>query len=86
MDKERMQKISGTITDMQRFSNQVGEAMETVAVVSEKNAETIGQVNSATQQVSTQLGDLATLAQLLEQMSKGEQELLAKFILSENAN
>ena len=86
MDKERMQKIAGTIMDMQRFSNQVGEAMETVAVVSEKNAETIGQVNSATQQVSTQLGDLATLAQLLEQMSKGEQELLAKFILSENAN
>ncbi len=86
MDKERMQKISGTITDMQRFSNEVGEAMQTVAVVSEKNTETVGQVNSATQQVSTQLGDLATLAQLLEEMSKGEQELLAKFNLSGNAN
>jgi methyl-accepting chemotaxis protein len=86
MDKERMQKIAGTIMDMQRFSNQVGEAMETVAVVSEKNAETVGQVNTATQQVSTQLGDLATLAQLLEQMSRGEQQLLAKFNLSGNAN
>jgi methyl-accepting chemotaxis protein len=84
VDKERMQKISGTITEMQHSSNQVGEAMETVAVVSKTNAETVEQVNNATQQVSTQLGDLATLAKLLEQMSKGEQELLVKFNLSTN--
>ena len=67
---------------MQQFSYQVGETMGSVASVSEKNTETVEQVNSATQQVSAQLKEVATLAKLLEQMSKGEQQLLAKFNVS----
>jgi len=81
-DRERMQKIAGAITEMQRFSYQVGETMGSVALVSEKNTKTVEQVNNATQQVSTQLKEVTTLAKLLEQMSKGEQQLLAKFNIS----
>ena len=81
-DRERMEKIAGAITEMQRFSYQVGETMGSVALVSKKNTETVEQVNSATQQVSAQLKEVATLAKLLEQMSKGEQQLLAKFNVS----
>jgi methyl-accepting chemotaxis protein len=81
-DRDRMQKIAGAITEMQRSSYQVGETMGSVALVSEKNTKTVEQVNSATQQVSAQLKEVAALAKLLEQMSKGEQQLLVKFNVS----
>ena len=81
-DKDRMQKIAGAITEMQQSSYQVGETMGSVALVSEKNTKTVEQVNNATQQVSGQLKEVAALAKLLEQMSKGEQQLLAKFNVS----
>ncbi len=84
IDKQRIHKIASSISDMEKFSRQVGESMENVAVLSEENAGRVEEVNSATNEMSAQLKGVAELAKLLEDMAEGEQQLLAKFNLSED--
>jgi len=84
IDKQRIHKIASSITDMEKFSRQVGESMENVAVLSEENANRVEEANTATNEMSSQLKGVAELAKLLENMAEGEQQLLAKFNLSDD--
>ncbi|MBN1781095.1 substrate-binding domain-containing protein [bacterium] len=82
VDQNRMQQIAEMIMQMQAYSNQVGEAMEKVADVSNKNVTTVERVNASTQEISRELEDMSELAQNLDNMAVGEQQLLAKFRLN----
>jgi methyl-accepting chemotaxis protein len=78
-DKARLQEIATEIKGMQKFSHQVGTAMGNVSRISEKNMQAAEEVNASTEEMTAQLEDVADLAQSLETMAKGEQQLLAKF-------
>jgi len=78
----RMGKIASAIGEMQRFSHQVGEAMGSVTTVSEKNAQAVEEIHTATEEMNAQFKEVASLARSLENMAQSEQELLAKFIVS----
>ncbi len=84
IDKQRIHKIASSITDMEKFSRQVGDSMENVAVLSEENANRVEEVNTATNEMSSQLKGVAELTKLLENMAEGEKQLLAKFNLSDD--
>ena len=81
-NKSRMNKIAAGIGDMQRLSHQVGAAMENVASVSGRNSQAIEEINVASRQLSDQFGDVAGLAQNLENIAQSQQALLAKFTVS----
>jgi len=78
----RMNKIAGSIVEMQRFSHQVGESMRGVASISEQNTRAVGDVNAATQEMGEQFREVAELARALENLAQSEQKLLAKFNVS----
>ena len=85
IDKQRIQNIARAMIDMQNSSHQVGEAMENVATASEKNMLAVEQVNTLTKDMTGQLNNVTDLAKSLEAMAKGEQQMLAKFSLLEDA-
>ena len=70
------------VVQMQSFSNRVGEAMDKVARVSEKNVKTVEDINESTEAMSLELDEVSELAQSLGNMAIGEQHLLAKFRLN----
>jgi methyl-accepting chemotaxis protein len=84
VDQKRMKTISSSMSAMKNFSDQVGEAMENVALVSEKNNAVVEDVNVSTKEMSTQLKNVSELAKSLENIAQGEQELLSKFTLNES--
>jgi methyl-accepting chemotaxis protein len=84
IDRDRMKKIAEMVVQMQSFSNRVGEAMDKVARVSEKNVRTVEDINESTKAMSQELDEVAELAQALGNMAIGEQLLLAKFRLNIN--
>ncbi len=81
VDQKRMYNIASSMTKMRDFSHQVGEAMGNVSAVSEKNSTVVKEVNVSTQEMSSQLEGVATLAKSLESMARAEQELLVMFNL-----
>ncbi len=81
VDQKRMYNIASSMTKMRDFSHQVGEAMGNVSAVSEKNSSVVREVNVSTQEMSSQLEGVASLAKSLESMAKAEQELLVMFNL-----
>ncbi len=81
-NRARMDKIASAIGEMQKFSHQVGEAMGSVTTVSEKNAQAVEEIHAATEEMGAQFKEVALLARSLENMAQSEQELLAKFIVS----
>ncbi|HDQ46423.1 MAG TPA: hypothetical protein ENN17_13145, partial [bacterium] len=84
VDQKRLQKIATSITEMQKFSHQVGTAMDSVASASEKNAGAVEAVNVSTGEMSDQIKEASTMAQRLERLAQSEQEMLAKFTVSVN--
>ncbi|MBN1894236.1 substrate-binding domain-containing protein [bacterium] len=81
VDQERLRNIAEAMQRMQQFSHDVGLAMDRVASVSSKNTQTVEEVNTATNEMSDQLENVASLSKDLEEMAKGEQDLMAKFTL-----
>jgi methyl-accepting chemotaxis protein len=81
IDQKRITNIDFSISKMKNFSDQVGEAMENVASVGVKNSSGMENVNVSTKEMSVQLESVSSLARSLENMSKAEDELLAKFNL-----
>ncbi|MBN2104246.1 substrate-binding domain-containing protein [bacterium] len=82
VDQSRVKQIAEMVMQMQAYSNQVGEAMEKVASISDKNVKTVEIVNESTKEMSKELDKVSELAQSLENMAVGEQQLLAKFRLN----
>ncbi len=61
--------------------------MRHVAQVSSQNTASLKEIHNTVEILNTQFKDVANSAQLLEQMSRGELDLLAKFTLKpENTN
>ena len=71
------------MAEMQAFSHNVGQTMESVASVSEENAAAIEEVSVATSRMTSQLKEVSQLTDSLSRMSEAEQQLLAKFNLAE---
>ena len=80
-DQNRIQHISEIVNKMKEFSENVHGAMQRLSDISQQNSETVEEVNESTEQMSTQLLDVSDMANLLQYMAKGEQDLLAKFHL-----
>ncbi len=80
--KQRMMNISESLRRMQSFSQRVGEAMESVASVSGKNAAVVEGVGRSTVEMGARMEEVAASARLLEEMAKTEQQLLTRFDLS----
>ncbi len=84
-DQSRLKKIAAAMADMQAFSHQVGQVMESVATVSEENAAAIEEVSASTRAMTSQLREVTGLAESLTKMSEAEQQILAKFSLAEDS-
>lgn len=82
-NQSRLSKIAAAMSEMQAFSHQVGEVMESVATVSEENAASIEEVSASTREMTLQLSEVNKLAESLTKMAEAEQQLLAKFSLTE---
>lgn len=82
IDQKRLMKIAASITNMQRFSHQVGAAMDNVAAVSESNGYAVEAVTVSTGEMNSQIKDVTGLAQRLEKLAESEQEMLAKFTVT----
>ena len=80
-DQKRMQHISEIVNKMKEFSGNVHGAMQRLSNISQQNSDTVEEVNESSEQMSTQLSDVADMANLLQYMAKGELDLLAKFHL-----
>jgi methyl-accepting chemotaxis protein len=78
-NQARLTAIRSTMLQMQEFSNQAGEAMESVAAVSEQNAAAVEEVTASTEEMSGQLEEVAQLAHSLAAMADATRELLGKF-------
>jgi methyl-accepting chemotaxis protein len=78
-DQKRIKKIARAMNDMQQFSQEVGEAMDKVAIISDRSAASVEDVNKSTGEMGSQLEAVAALAESLEFMAKGERQLLARF-------
>jgi methyl-accepting chemotaxis protein len=83
LDKQRMKNIAEAMEKMQSTSRNVGTAMDNVASVSATNMSAISQVTALTKGMSDQLTAVSDLAQSLEAMARSEQQMLAKFILTD---
>lgn len=83
-DKQRISDIVDAMNDMQNSSLNVGAAMEYVGLESQKNMQAVEEVSDLTKDMITQLENVSKLAQSLETMAKGEQEMLAKFSLMQS--
>jgi len=82
-DKERILNIAKSMEGMQTNSHEVGMAMENVASASESNMAAVEQVSALTEEMTAQLQNVAELAHELESMAQIEQQMLAKFRLTE---
>ncbi len=80
-DQKRMENIRKLINETTDFSKRVDEAMQKLAGISRQNAGTVEEVNVSTEEMGTQLADIADMADLLQLMANGQLELLAKFQL-----
>jgi len=83
-NQSRLRKIAAAMAEMQAFSHQVGEVMESVATVSEENAAALEEVSASTREMTSQLDQVTRLAGSLTKMAEAEQQLLAKFSLTED--
>jgi methyl-accepting chemotaxis protein len=81
-DQARFHNIARAIADIQQLSNRVGEAMESVSVISEQNATAVEEITATTFSISSQFQHVAKLAKTFNKMAKSEQEMLAKFNLN----
>jgi methyl-accepting chemotaxis protein len=82
---ERLTAITAAISQMQGFSGEVGQAMDLVAGISERNAAAVEEVTASTEEMSGQLQEVAGLARTLAAMADTTRQLLAKFNLGEKA-
>ncbi|MFC1568712.1 methyl-accepting chemotaxis protein [bacterium] len=78
-DKNRIQRIVKSIHEIQKSSEDVGNAMKEVQSVSVNNTEAVHKVNQSTKEMNLQMDSVIQLAQLLEDMAETEQNLLVKF-------
>jgi len=85
-NRERMKSIASSITEMRDFSNRVIETVKSMVQVSSKNTQSIKEINTAAEGLNIQFQGVAGLAKVLETISQGEQELLAKFTLAGRKN
>lgn len=86
LDQNRKNNIASSITEMQKVSQQVGQAMHSVASVSEKSSEVTKDVNVSMNDIRHQLEGVAALAKSLETMAQTEQELMTKFNILDDHN
>jgi methyl-accepting chemotaxis protein len=76
-----LEVIVKATTEMQSFSHQVERFMEALSQISEQNASSVEEVSAATREMTSQLEEARRLTITLADMSKSEQELLARFNL-----
>ncbi|MBN2103918.1 substrate-binding domain-containing protein [bacterium] len=81
-DQSRLKSIADAVAEIQTYSYRVEEAMNLVTEVSEKNTESVQNVNQATKDMVLQFQQVTQLAETLEMMAQSELELLGKFNVS----
>jgi len=87
LNQKRIMRIAEAVTEVRKASQRVNEAMRHVAQVSSQNTESLKEIHSTVEILNAQFKEVANSAQLLESMSRGELDLLAKFTLKpENSN
>jgi methyl-accepting chemotaxis protein len=64
-EKERLAAIAAKVGEMQKFSQEVQNAINSVASISEKNRLNVEKVNSNTQDVGLRIQELSGLARAL---------------------
>ncbi|MBN1783105.1 hypothetical protein JW948_18360 [bacterium] len=72
LEKERLMAIAEKINEMQSYSQDVQEAIVSVASVSEQNRENVEKVNQSTTEVGLRIQELTQLAQTLDSRSHKE--------------
>jgi methyl-accepting chemotaxis protein len=80
-NQARLAAISSAMLQTHEFSHQVGNAMESVAAISEENAAAVEEVTASTEEMSGQLEEVARLARSLAVMADSTREMLGKFNL-----
>jgi methyl-accepting chemotaxis protein len=78
-----LELIVTATTQMQSFSHQVERFMEALSRISEQNASSVEEVSAATREMTSQLEEARKLTLTLSEMSKSEQQLLARFNLND---
>jgi len=86
IDQSRLKSIADAIVEIQTYSYRVEEAMNHVTEISERNTESVHNVNQATKDMVVQFHQVTQLAETLEMMAQSELELLGKFYVSTHAS
>ncbi len=83
LNQQRMDKISSSLNEIEKFSQDVDIAMHHVTSVSEQNATEVQKVNNYTKEMEIQFNMVESMAKTLLTMAESEKQLLAKFNVSE---
>ena len=86
IDQSRLKSIADAVAEIQTYSYRVEEAMTQVTEISERNTQSVQNVNQTTHDMVTQLNQVMSLASTLETMAQSELELLSKFNVSTRSN
>jgi methyl-accepting chemotaxis protein len=85
-DQSRLKSIADAVAEIQTYSYRVEEAMTQVTEISERNTQSVQNVNQTTQDMIAQLNQVMSLATILETMAQSELELLSKFNVATHSN
>ncbi len=83
-DKKRIHDIAQAMTNMHEVSKRVGNSMTQVDSISKENLMIVEKIHSSTSNMTMQLEMVMKLINKVDMMAKGEQNMLAKFILLED--
>jgi len=79
LNQQSMNKVSSSLNEIEKFSQDVDVAMHNVTSVSEQNAAEVQKVNNYTKEMKNQLNTVASMTKTLLEMAESEKQQLAKF-------
>ncbi|MBN1779591.1 substrate-binding domain-containing protein [bacterium] len=82
VDQGRIKKMADAIAEIQTYSYRVEDAMRHVTEVSNRNKQSVQDVDKSTLDMISQLNQVNQLSSVLELMAQSELELLGKFNVS----
>jgi methyl-accepting chemotaxis protein len=83
INKDRLQSIAGSVSQMQAFSRKVGGIMQALTAITEENSAAAEEVGAAAKEMLAELNRINHLAHSLAQMARATEQLLAKFTLAD---
>ncbi len=83
INKDRLQSIAGSVSQMQAFSRKVGGIMQALTAITEENSAAAEEVGAAAKEMLAELNRINNLAHSLAQMARATEQLLAKFTLAD---